>query len=262
VTIDTANFVAIQTPAPAIQGIGGLAFDTPAGVLWGTETSTGSLVRVWEVPAAAPAMTEATAMARRAAELFVFDAADQELLRVALDGTVEVVADMGNRQIEALTFDAATGSLLGSDVSTGNLLRISPATGQVAVVGAMGYADVRGLALDPATGTLFGFDRATQKVLGIDPNTGAVYQEATLDQSFADVQDLCWDHEHGTLLGVDAAARMLLQIDPVTGHVSALPIVSLDVRALAYPGGNVVEAIDRDTDAVVRFDRFSGALLP
>jgi DNA-binding beta-propeller fold protein YncE len=264
VTITLGLFTAVQEPVPPLQGIGGLAFDFERGVLWGTEPATGNLVRVWEAPQAAPAFTEATAMAQVGPLFYVFDLADHELLRMdPAQGTVEHVADLGNRQIEAMTFQPSTGRLLASDVTSGSLLSIDPATGMVQVVGPLGYADVRGLAFHEATGVLYGFDRATQKLLMINPASAVVAQETVLGQSFADVQDLCWDAEHGTLLAVDAQSRMLLQIDAGTALVGmAVAIEPAGARALVYLGSDVVAVLDDATDTLVRIDRTTGVTLP
>lgn len=262
VTITLGTFAMVLEPI-ASPGIEGLGFDAVRGVLWGSEPQTGQLVEVWRRPAPpVPAFTDVRAVAKVGAALFLYDAGDHRLKRLDLaSGTVDPVADLGNRTLEALTFQPSTGLLIASDVGSGRLLTVNPVSGEVQILGSTGFADVRGLAIDETSGLLHGVDRATQTLLVINPATAAVaYSRPLLGGTYADLEDLCWDADRGALLAVDAESRTLLSIDPLMGLVTlAVPIEPAGALALVYLGSDVVGAVDAASDALVRIDRFTGS---
>jgi hypothetical protein len=68
-----------------------------------------------------------------------------QLLRITIDGTTTVVADLGTTQVNGVGVDSRDDVLVGSN---GRLLKVDPATGAVATVTTFGIPQPRGIAID------------------------------------------------------------------------------------------------------------------
>lgn len=93
------------------------------------------------------------------------------------DGEVSVVAALGIRAIECLTFDDSTGTLYGIDDGLDELVEIDTDNGKVTVLGTIDVAGAwEGCAYDSGNGILYALDDSANSVYSIDTGTA----EATL----------------------------------------------------------------------------------
>lgn len=265
-TVDAQTFAVSQEPVPAFGPVGGLAFDSEHGILWGVDLPSGTVVRVWQEPVA-PSLgyDDVTAMAQVGAQFVAYDQATDTLVTVdPATGAGSLMAQLGAFDIEALTVDPTSGHLLASDIRSGNLLRIEPGSGAVSLVGALAYGEIRGLAFDPTSGVLYGVDRVSRSLVAINPASGAATLRMDLTpHGLSDLQDLVFDPATQRLIAVDAAQRRLVEIDPAGLTVSEIGVIEpADVRAMVVESPGVLAVIDRETDRLVRLDRFTGATLP
>ena len=94
------------------------------------------------------------------------------------EGTrISAVGLTGFRSVQGVTFDEATGTLYGVDVSTHELITIDPVTRQGTAVGPIGFQGVASIACDSGTGTLYGVNvvagaGANDVLITIDPASG------------------------------------------------------------------------------------------
>jgi hypothetical protein len=126
-------------------------------------------------------------------------------------------------------------------------------------------SQVTGLAFDTAAGVLYAWDHDNRSLLSIADLDVA---EATFERQFTtgsglfdDVQDLAYDRENARMLLVDAAAAAVIELDHL--GLASLQVVTLpyaDVRAIAWEEVGTRLAVDRDSAALIRFDR-DGAVL-
>jgi hypothetical protein len=192
-------------PGHGFASVEGLARDPSGGALYGSDTSTDTLVSL--------------------------DTATGEALAIGA---------LGFDQVRGLAFDPGSGTLYGTDTSTDQLITIDTASGAGSPVGPTGFALVSGLAFDPTGGTLFGSDVASGQLITIDPLTGAGTAVGSL--GFPSVHGLAFDLGAGVLYGTSANAQnqaRLLVVDTATGAATKVGVVGIKfVDGLALDAGS------------------------
>jgi hypothetical protein len=139
----------------------------------------------------------------------------------------------GFGRVDGLAFDAASGTLYGSDSTSDQLVIFDAETGTATAVGALGFDQVRGLAFHSGSGTLLGSDVQTDQLLSIDTASGAATPIGPT--GFGDVTGLAYDPVADVLYGMNVPTNELITLDPASGAGSAVGVVGVvGVRGLAY----------------------------
>jgi hypothetical protein len=176
-----------------------LAFDSLAGVFYGTDISSDRLIRI-----------------------------------DATTGLGVEVGALGFDQVRGLAFDPSTATLYATDVQTDQLLVVDTASGAATPVGNMGYKAVQGLAFDAAAGTLYGADVSLDVLITIDTATGAGTPVGPVGSlGFGKVQGLSFDPIARVLYGTDDGDELVV-IDPLSGIATTLGPTYVSQGGSAY----------------------------
>jgi hypothetical protein len=144
-------------------------------------------------------------------------------------GNATLIGSLGVSHMDALGFDASTGTLygaVGSEAGDG-LYGISTTTGQASLIGHIGYFHddhantVRGLAVHPETHVLYGIvsGPATRwsALIEIDKITA---QGTLIGTNQSHLGGLAFHPETSVLYGIDDSSGTLSRIDGITGATS------------------------------------------
>jgi len=163
-SIDEETALATDWGPVSSPSIGGLAYDAATGLLYGTDTSTGLILRLD--------------------------------LR---DGTTTLGPTLGPI-MHGLAIDPADGTLYGVDLQS-RLFRINKNIGRATLIGSIGYSTIEALAFDPISGELYGATSAASPknyLISINKATGA----GTFVGFSRRISGLAFDDD-GVLYGVD-----------------------------------------------------------
>lgn len=203
--IDVFAGLSVTIGALGASDIEGMAFDSTAGILYGTSIITAS---------------------NSAAQLVRID---------PTSGRRTVVGPIGF-SVTGLAFAPATGTLYGSVANIRKLVRIDRNTGQGTILadlrfpGGQVIQDCAGLAYDPSAQILYGVDGSTDKLIRIDPATG-IGTPAPNPLGFPDVEGLEFDA--GFLYGTCVQTFRMIRIAPTTGIGTAIGSTGYKVDGLA-----------------------------
>lgn len=196
------------------------------------------------------------------------DAGDARL--VALDpasGAAGELSYLDRNDIDALTWDADAGELIGLSGTTGELVRIAPDAESVEAIGTLpaGSTPAIGLARDPVSGTLYVFDAANAALLAVDPVTAATTSVGPT--GVATISGLAWDTAADRLVGVSALDGTVLAIDTASGAATAIAALvapdATDVRGLCFDAdAGTLIANDNMRDTLATIDLVSGQWTP
>ena len=182
-------------------------------------------------------------------------------------GADTVVGPVGFNFPGDLASDTRVGSyrIWSTDLNTGTLLNINPATGAGNGVGAFNTAStITSLAFDVTTGKLYGttakgFGAANgDQLYEIDPNTAACTLIGTL--GINDVYALAFDNT-GKLYGVGFDRQALFTISTTTGLASLVAPIGLSAvyDIATRPEDNVTFAVDSGTNSLYTLNLTTGA---
>ncbi len=151
----------------------------------------------------------------------------KRLPRFALFGVATLI--LSRAMVSPAVAIPGAGRLLGTDAGGGNLLDISPSTGEAVVIGSMGVGGLPSLATDPSTGIIYAAGGGGDPILYIvDPTTGVALLVGDTGLGSAAVGAMDFDGS-GTLYAAvnivgdgSTGSDHLATIDTSTGHATII----------------------------------------
>lgn len=162
----------------------------------------------------------------------------------------------GFTNVSDLAYDAVLGQFFGSDIGTGQLLRIDPTTGVVTNVGFTHVPDLTGLAIHTGTQTLFATALNEFNLLTLNKTTGAATVVGAMG-SFGFVRGLCFDAASGFLLG--SYGGQVCRFDPATGAGTAIgPFTGIIPGMEIDSGTGTLYGVEDLNDKLVTLNKSTG----
>jgi hypothetical protein len=179
----TTGQTQVVGPLAAVANIGGLAYDSQRGVMYGVSPTTSSLYTInlgtgqatLVGPFGIGATMQGAAFDRFTNTIFASDTFNDRLYKINPDtGSAQLVGPTGV-EISGLAVDPLTGILYGTPCpfcgGVAGLYRINTLNGQTTLVGGTANIRFNGLAFD-GDGTLYGVRNDTDSLHVINKNTG------------------------------------------------------------------------------------------
>jgi hypothetical protein len=187
-------------PYANVDNIGGLAYHSARGILYGVSPSTDSLYS----------------------------------LNLNTGGAALIGSFSASLTMQGAAYDSTSDTLFACDTASDALYRINPDTGSAQLVGPTGI-EISGLAVNPLTGALYGtpcpFCSGTSGLYAINKLTGAT---TLIGGSTTRFNGLAFDSD-GTLYGVRNDTDSLYVINTVNGATTLIGAISISgTNALGF----------------------------
>lgn len=110
--------------------------------------------------------------------------------------------------------------LLGSNVATGELVRIDPTNGEVSVIGLLNEPVIAALAFDPINRILYGSSSSTGNLVRIDPATGSTTVIGNYGLTRPLMHAIEYNPNNEILYGLSGRDHNLYEINTETGRAT------------------------------------------
>jgi len=240
-TLALTAIVPAALASPAVAGTL-IAVDNVFRRAWTVNTTTGELTEIGPLADIAAAGPGIAGLAVDPTRNIIYGAPSEFGRVYALNpfsGRADLFANMpytgpsSSRIITGMTYDDATGRLLGVDSRDNRLYHIDTDNEQYTTVGFTGdYDGMQSLTIDPATRTLYAVALDDDALIAIDADTGAATEIATVTEG---ITGLAFDEDSGLLFGFEFNGRNIVTIDPATGAVSVVGLSATPDNPLGNP---------------------------